>query len=191
MGICGTGMISLLANLFLTGWIDPDGKFNRTKVSPSVRIVGKYGYYIIAGASESGTGKPIQISELDIDNIIRAKAAIYSACALMLSHIGITFNDLSTIYIAGGFGRFVDLKLAATIGLVPDLPVEKFKYIGNSSLIGSYMVCISQAYKEKQNKIANRMTYIDLSNEPGYMDQYTAALFLPHTNLDLFPSVKI
>ena len=97
---------------------------------------------------------------------------------------------MNTIYIAGGFGRYIDLSHAAVIGLVPELPHSRFKYIGNASLMGSYMICTSKEFKEKQINTSKRMTYIDLGTDPDYMNQYTAALFLPHTDLDLFPSVK-
>lgn len=189
-GICGTGMISLLANLILTGWITNAGKFNRNRQSEYIQYSGRQGYYILANTSKTGNGKPLKISETDIGSIIRAKAAIYSACSLFLKHIGITFEDVNTIYIAGGFGRYIDLSHAAVIGLVPELPHSRFKYIGNASLMGSYMICTSEEYKEKQIITSKRMTYIDLGTDPDYMNHYTAALFLPHTDLDLFPAVK-
>ena len=189
-GVCGTGMISLLANLFITGWIDPAGKLNRTRKCHAIAISGRHAYYTIVPAEKSDTSKPIRISESDIENIIRAKAAIYSASCLMLDQLGIGFEDISNIYIAGGFGRFLDLKMSTIIGLIPDLPPGKFRYIGNSSLIGSYMILVSKEYREKQKSLAKRMTYIDLGKYPNYMDQYTAAMFLPHTDLNCFPSVK-
>ncbi len=191
VGICGTGIISLLANLLITGWIDPAGKLNREKESSSISIYGKKAYFNIVPASESETSKAIRISENEFENIVRAKAAIFSAVCLIMDQIGISFDEISKIYIAGGFGRYLNLKDAKTIGLIPDLPLDKFRYIGNSSLIGSYMILISQEYREKQIQLANRMTYMDLSTDPNYMDQYTAALFMPHTNLSLFPSVSL
>ena len=189
VGICGSGMIALLADLFLTGWIDSAGKLNRGKPSSVIEISGRNAFYIVATAEESGTGKALRISESDIENIIRTKAAIYSACALMLKQVGMTFDDLTCVYIAGGFGRFLDLDKATVLGLIPDLPREKFKYIGNASLMGSYMTLVSRDYYQRQIELANRMTYIELSTDPAYMDQYTAALFLPHTDPDLFPTV--
>jgi uncharacterized 2Fe-2S/4Fe-4S cluster protein (DUF4445 family) len=190
LGICGSGMIGLLADLFLTGWIDSAGKLNRNIPSPAIEIVGRNAYYILVPAEKSGTGKALRINENDIENIIRTKAAIYSACALMLKQVDLTFDDLSCIYIAGGFGRFLDLDKATVLGLIPDLPREKFKYIGNSSLMGSYMTLISRDYYQRQIELANRMTYIELSSDPTYMDQYTAALFLPHTDASRFPTVR-
>jgi len=189
-GICGSGMISFLANIFLTGWIDANGKFDRSGKSPSIVLEGRSAYYILATADESDLDKPIIIKELDIENIIRAKAAIFSALSLMVRNLSIDFNDISTIYIAGGFGRFLDIEMAIVIGLLPDLPREKFKYIGNSSLTGSYMVLISQEYRQKQTELANKMTYLDIGSLPGYMDEYTGALFLPHTDAGLFTTVK-
>ncbi|MCP4750121.1 MAG: ATP-binding protein, partial [Proteobacteria bacterium] len=129
------------------------------------------------------------ISELEIENIVRAKAAIFSACSLMLDQAGLEFDDLTNVYIAGGFGHFLDLEDAVTIGLLPDLPREKFKYIGNSSLMGSYMTLVSKEYRQRQLDLARRITYLELSTDPTYMDQYTAALFLPHTDSNRFPSV--
>jgi len=189
-GICGTGMISLLANLFTSGWIDPAGKLNRTKNSENITVSGRNAFYTIVRAEETGNSKPIVITETEIANIIRAKAAIYSASSLMLDQIGISFGDIARVYIAGGFGSSLDLQEATIIGLIPDIPLEKFRYIGNSSLFGSYMVLISQEFKNRQLNLAKRMTYIDLSKYPNYMDQYTAAQFLPHTDLGNFPSVQ-
>jgi uncharacterized 2Fe-2S/4Fe-4S cluster protein (DUF4445 family) len=189
-GICGSGMISLLADLFLTGWIDPAGKLSRTKKSPAIQVEGRQARYIIVPAGQSATGKPITISEIDIENIIRAKAAIYSACALMLEQVGLGFDDIASIYIAGGFGRFLDIEKAVVIGLIPDLPRERYHYIGNSSLMGANMVLVSREYRQRQLDLARRMTYLELNTAPAYMDQYTGALFLPHTDIGRFPSVR-
>jgi uncharacterized 2Fe-2S/4Fe-4S cluster protein (DUF4445 family) len=188
-GLCGSGMIDLLANLLLAGWIDLGGRLDRSRPSPCIEIDGKRARYVIASADETPRGKPIAISEAGIENIIRAKAAIYSASSLMLKQVGLAFSDLANIYIAGGFGRFLDLEKAITIGLLPDLPREKFHYIGNASLLGSYRVAVSRGFRQRQQGIARRMTNIELSADPAYMDEYTGALFLPHTDLAQFPSV--
>jgi uncharacterized 2Fe-2S/4Fe-4S cluster protein (DUF4445 family) len=190
MGICGSGMIALLADLLRTGWCDASGKLDRSRPSPAIEVQGRQAFYLLATAAECGGNRPIRISESDIENIIRAKAAIYAACNLLLQHAGITFADLAHVYIGGGFGRYLDLEQATVIGLIPDLPRERFHYIGNSSLLGSYIVLISQEYRRRQLALAQRMTYLDLCADPSYMDQYTAALFLPHTNRALFPSVR-
>lgn len=180
-GICGTGMISLLANLFVTGWLDAAGKFNRSQSSPYIRMDGRQGRFVI---------DDIVISEIDIDNIIRAKAAIYAACALLLEQVGLGFGDIANIYIAGGFGRFLDIEKAILIGLLPDLPRETFHYIGNSSLMGAYKTLVSPESRQTMTALAKRMTYVELSTDPAYMDQFTGACFLPHTDINLFPSVK-
>ncbi|MCK4855937.1 MAG: DUF4445 domain-containing protein, partial [Bacteroidales bacterium] len=169
---------------------DPAGKLNRTKESSLITLSSWPAFYTIVPAEETSTSKPIIISESEIANIIRAKAAIYSACCLMLDQVGIGFNDIANVYIAGGFGRYLDLQASTIIGLIPDLPPEKFQFIGNASLIGSYMVLISREFRRKQLSLTKRMTYIDLSKYPNYMDQYTAAQFLPHTDLSHFPAVQ-
>jgi uncharacterized 2Fe-2S/4Fe-4S cluster protein (DUF4445 family) len=189
-GICGSGMIDLLANLFRNGWLDPAGQLDRSRPCPHIQHQGKRARYVIVPEEQSATGRPIAIDELDIENILRAKAAIYSACALMLEQVGIDFEDLEQVSIAGGFGRSLDLEQAVTIGLIPDIPRERFRFVGNSSLIGSYMVVVSREFRRRQEGLAGRMTYFDLSAAPGYMDQYTAALFLPHTDPSRFPSLQ-
>jgi len=188
-GLCGSGMISLLANLYLGGWIDAAGKLDRSGSCSAIQVDGRRARYVIVPAQDSASGQDIVISEQDIENIIRAKAAIYSACSLMLKQLDMQFDDLSAIYIAGGFGRFLDLEKAIVIGLIPDLPREKYQYVGNSSLMGAYMVLVSQEFRQRQLDLKQKMTYIELSADPAYMDQYTGALFIPHTDPNRFPSV--
>jgi uncharacterized 2Fe-2S/4Fe-4S cluster protein (DUF4445 family) len=188
-GICGSGMIDLVAGLLLTGWIDAAGKFERLRPCPAISVQGRRASYTLAPAKESADAKAIVITETDLENIIRTKASIYSACALMLKQVGLSFAGLRTIYIAGGFGRFLNLENATIIGLIPDLPRERFRYLGNSSLMGSYMVVVSQEFRQRQLELAQRMTYIELNTDPAYLEQYTGALFLPHTDPSQFPSV--
>jgi uncharacterized 2Fe-2S/4Fe-4S cluster protein (DUF4445 family) len=189
-GICGSGMIALLSELFRTGWIDASGKFQRDRSNPAIEVQGRCARYRLVQAEKSASGKAIYIDEFDIENIIRAKAAVYAGCGLMLEQLGLEFGDLSTIYVAGGFGRFLDLERAITIGLLPDVPRDRFRYLGNASLIGTHMTLVSSRHRDRLNATARRMTYLELNTDPAYMDQYTAALFLPHTDLDRFPSVR-
>ncbi len=188
-GVCGTGLIDLVANLLRTGWINQKGELDRSRTSEHIEIDGKRARYLLVAAGDSATGREITISESEIDNIIRAKAAIYSASALMLERMGLGFEDLDAIYIAGSFGRFLDLDQATVIGMLPDLPREKFSYLGNASLTGTAMTLVSRAHRRRQLETARRMTNIELSAIPEYMDHYTAALFLPHTDADRFPSI--
>ena len=185
-GVCGSGMISLLAQLLQTGWIDPAGKLKRSVPSEAIQVEGRQAAYTLVTAKESATSRAIVIDERDIENIIRAKAALYAACSLMLTQVGMEFHDLRKVYIAGGFGRFLDLDAAITIGLLPDLPQDRFHFIGNASLAGSRMALVSQKHRERQRRQARRMTYLELTTDPSYMNEYTAALFLPHTNPDSF-----
>jgi uncharacterized 2Fe-2S/4Fe-4S cluster protein (DUF4445 family) len=189
-GICGSGMISLLADLFLTGWIDPAGKLRRDKDSPALRIEGRQARLIIVPGKDSASGKPILISEADLENIIRAKAAVYAACSLMLEQVGMDFEHLANIFVGGGFGRFLDIEKAVMIGLLPDLPRERYRYLGNSSLMGACKTLVSRKSRVHQLELCQRMTYLELNTNPAYMNQYTGALFLPHTDIDRFPSVK-
>ncbi|MCL2765178.1 MAG: ASKHA domain-containing protein [Treponema sp.] len=173
IGICGSGVISVAAELFKNGIIDSAGKFSQKTFE-----------YILC---EGSPGKQkITISEADIDNFIRAKGAVFSACQTLLESVEMSFSNLDKIYVAGGFGRFLNLEDARTIGLLPRIADEKYTFLGNSSALGAYLTLISEEYRNKQLKLAKRITYVDLSSEPRYMDYYTGALFLPHTDKKLF-----
>jgi len=188
-GICGSGLIDLVAGLFTAGWIDSSGTLKRTGASPLIRINGRRASYVVAGEEESIGGRPIILSETDIGNLMRAKAAIYSAASLLLKQADLHFGDLEKFYVAGGFGRFLNLENAVSIGLLPDIPADKFSYVGNASLSGTRLCLLSGESRKIRAELSARMTYIDLSSFPGYMDQYMAALFFPHTELHHFPTV--
>ena len=189
-GLCGSGLINLVAELFKQGIIDRSGKLNHHPEADRIRKLGNQHEFLVVEAGQTAHGQDICISEQDIANIIRAKAAIFSACSLLLKNIGLSPSDIDKIYVAGGFGSNLDFAQGITIGLFPDIELERFEYLGNTSLLGAHLVLISQEHRTKIKQIATGMTYIDLSTESGYMDSYTGALFLPHTNANLFPSVQ-
>ncbi len=178
-GICGSGYIDCLAELLKTGIINRNGKFAEGKE------------FILASKKDSATGHDIVITEEDIENLKRSKGAIYAASAILLKKLNLSFEDIEQFYIAGGFGTYLDIEKAVTIGLLPDLPRKKFSFIGNSSLVGAREILLSSQAKHQAEEIAGKMTYIELSTEPTYMDEYVSALFFPHTDLSRFPSVKV
>lgn len=189
-GICGSGLICLLGELFIRGIIDQMGHFNTDlKIDHLVCSDGKP-VFVIERAENTADGQDLVITESDIENLMRTKAAIYAACSLILDNVGLDFSVISRVYIAGGFGRYIQVEDAILIGMLPDLPYEKFTYIGNSSLTGSYIALLSGEHRERLSEIAAKMTYIDLSSDNHYMDAYLGALFLPHTDMDKFPSVS-
>jgi uncharacterized 2Fe-2S/4Fe-4S cluster protein (DUF4445 family) len=190
IGICGSGLITLVAELFSTGWLDARGRLNRDRSSPAIVLEGRSARYLLATADESGNGCELYLSEIEIEHILRAKAAIYAACSLMLGQLGLEIHQLEKVYIAGGFGQFINVEHAITIGLLPDIDRSKYLLVGNTSLEGATRVLISSRMQQQNHAIAQRMTYLDLSSDPAYMDEYTAALFLPHTDASRFPSIK-
>ncbi len=189
-GICGSGIISLLANLFLEGIIDQSGKYRRDLDHPRVRE-GRDGWeYVLVWGKESATGEDIVFTEADIDNLIRAKGAMFAGYQTLLESVGLEIGMVERVILAGNFGSFLDLEQAITIGLLPDLPRERFFFIGNASLLGARLAATSLEAIREMEKVADMMTHFELSAHPGYMDYYVSALFLPHTNIDLFPTVK-
>ncbi len=190
IGICGSGMIDTLAEMYLTGVIDQKGKIREEIGSRRVRR-GESGLeYVLAWRVESAINKEIVITEVDLDNLIRAKAAIYAGFATLLAQMGMTFADIQKLYIAGGFGRYIDVERAITIGMMPDLPVDKFQFLGNTSIMGAYYGLLCDRLRHEAEEIARKMTYIELSVSRSFMDEYMSALFLPHTDMNAFPTVK-
>jgi uncharacterized 2Fe-2S/4Fe-4S cluster protein (DUF4445 family) len=190
IGICGSGMIDILAEMYLNRVIDQKGKIREEIGSKRVRR-GEHGLeFVIAWRVESAINKEIVITEVDLDNLIRAKAAIYAGFATLLSHMGMGFDAVEKLYIAGGFGRYIDVERAITIGMLPDLPVDKFPFLGNTSIMGAYYGLLCDRMLHETEEIARRMTYIELSVSRSFMDEYMQALFLPHTDLNAFPTVK-
>jgi uncharacterized 2Fe-2S/4Fe-4S cluster protein (DUF4445 family) len=188
-GICGSGLISLLGELFRQGVVDRSGRFFK---SPGTgRIVQHQGRraFLLATAEQARSGMDLVITEADLENLIRTKAAIYAACSLVLKNVGLTWDAIARVYIAGGFGRYMRVADAVFIGMLPDLPLDRFRYIGNSSLTGAYIALLSREHRRRMAKIAARITYVDMSSNPQYMDSYVKALFLPHTDMEQFPTV--
>lgn len=190
IGICGSGMIDALAEMYLTGVIDQKGKFREGLNTPRFRHGESGMEYVLVWRVESGIDKEITLTEVDIDNLIRAKGAIYAGFTTLLGEVGMTFDSIDKLYIAGGFGRFIDIERAITIGMLPDMPVAKFEYLGNTAVAGAYLVLLSDKLREEAEEIAKKMTYLELSVCRPFMDEYMSALFLPHTNIDSFPTVK-
>ncbi len=189
-GICGSGIIALLANLFLTGLIDRSGKYRRDLDHPRLRE-GRDGWeYVLVWGQDSATGEDIVFTEADIDNLIRAKGAMFAGYQTLLESVGLSVEAVERVILAGNFGSYLDLEQAITIGLLPDLPRDRFFFVGNSSLLGARLMALSRGRREKAAEVARMMTHFELSAHPGYMDYYMSALFLPHTNIELFPSVK-
>ncbi len=187
VGICGSGIIDVIAELYRTSAISAKGHFVREN-RRILRDEHGMSRYVLAFDSESDTGREIAITEVDIECFIRAKGAIFSAIHIMLSSLDMDVSVLEHIYVAGGIGSGINMDNAVRIGMFPDVDRELFAYIGNSSLAGAYALTLSTAAEEKVQQLASNMTYLELSTEPRYMEEFVAACFLPHTDRELFPS---
>ncbi len=189
VGLCGSGIIDVIAELFRCGIISPKGKFIREGERVRHDAYG-VGSYVLAFKEEAAGHKDVVINEVDIDNFIRTKGAIFSAVCTMLRSLDFDVSMIENVYVAGGIGSGINMRNAVVIGMFPDIELDKFHYIGNSSLTGAYCMTLSDAAEEKVHELSHNMTYMELSTEPGYMDEFVAACFLPHTDTSLFPSVK-
>lgn len=187
VGICGSGIIDMISELFRCGIINAKGLFVREgeRVKRDAHGMGRY---VLAFAEESETGREISLNEVDIDNFIRAKGAIFSAIDTLLQSVDMTVDMIDKVYVAGGIGSGINMKNAVNIGMFPDVELEKFHYIGNSSLTGAYAMVLGDEANAKCAEVGANMTYLELSTYPGYMDSFVAACFLPHTDRSLFPN---
>ncbi|MBE0426482.1 MAG: DUF4445 domain-containing protein [Nitrospirae bacterium] len=185
IGICGSGMIDAITELFLSGVIDQKGKFLMGLDTERVRGGIEGPEFVFSSDGQ----RDIVLTEVDIENIIRAKAAIYAGISLLLKKVGFTHSDVERIYIAGGFGNYLNIDKAVIIGMLPDLPKERFILLGNASIVGAYLCLMSENMRKEAEEIAQKMTNIELSVSRRFMDEYLSALFLPHTDIGLFPTV--
>ena len=197
-GICGSGLLGLLAEMFVTGVLD---KAANLQVGKSARIrEGEHGpEYVVAWADETAHGADIVITKVDIDNLMRAKAAIYAGFSVMAQSVGVDLADVSQMLIGGSFGQYINVEKAVQIGLLPDLPAppgsaspwDRFKFLGNTSIRGAYRALLSRDARNELTRVAGMMTYLELSADNSFYDAFTSALFLPHTDMTQFPTVEM
>ena len=188
-GICGSGLISLLSEMFITGVIDKAGNLNFDLGSPRIRPGDHGPEYVVAWENETEQGRDIVITKVDIDNLIRAKGAIYAGFTVLAQSIGIDLSMVERVLIGGSFGQYINIEKAIQIGLLPDLPWEKFHFLGNTSLRGALLALLDREYRQQITEAAQKMTYLELSADNTFYEAFTSALFLPHTDLSQFPSV--
>ena len=188
-GICGSGLIALLSEAFITGIIDKGGSVNLMADSPRVRERAHGGEYVVAWGAETESGEDIVITRVDIDNLMRAKAAIYAGFTVLAENVGIPLETTEKVLIGGSFGKYINVEKAVQIGLLPDMDWDRFEFLGNTSVKGAYYALLDWRKRERITEIAKRMTYVELSADNSFYEAFTSALFLPHTDLSKFPSV--
>lgn len=189
-GLCGSALISLLAEMFMTGVINKSGGINTTLDTERTRKGGHGGEYVVAWAKETERAEDIVITDVDIDNLIRTKAAIFAGFTVLADSVGVPLEMVEQVLIGGAFGKYINVEKAIQIGLLPDMDWDKFKFLGNTSIKGAYQALLDRHARERIADIANRMTYVELSADNRFYDAFTSAMFLPHTNMLLFPSVQ-
>lgn len=190
-GLCGSGLIDTIAGLLRNDCLERSGRLVDNGNSGRLREGEDGPEFILVEAALTADGRDIVITQADVCNFIRSKGAIYHACECLLDITGLKFSDLQNIYISGGFGNYVDAAKAITVGLLPDVSLDSFQYMGNGSVQGAKMMLLSRQAQEEAEAIAANMTYIELSTNSKFMNEYTSALFLPHTDIEKFPSVRM
>jgi len=189
VGICGSGLLDSLAELLIHNIIDRTGRFKADPKAEPRLSEGEEGRQFQLAPAYNGSHE-IVITQADIDNLVRSKAGVFAAIKVLMESTQTKTQDLDAVYLAGGFGNFLNVRQAVTIGMLPDVPLEKIHFVGNTSIAGAKTVLLSRKALEAAEKIAKSMTYFDLMSHPTYMDEFIQASFLPHTDLSLFPSLK-
>jgi len=189
-GMTGSGLIDLLAELLVTCVIDRNGRINTGIHNQRIRKATHFSEFVVVWAQDTGIGKDIVITENDIKNLIMSKASVHAACVTLMKEAGVSRHDIATIYFAGAFGNYLNIKNATTIGLIPEIPHDHIKNIGNGSVTGANIALINRRKRKTLDEIALKIAYIELNAEPAFMDEYTSSTFLPHTDLSLFPQVQ-
>ncbi len=190
-GICGSGIINIVAGLFVGGALDQNGKIRTDLPTDRVRGGPSGTEYVVVRAHDTGIDEDIVISDVDIQNVMRAKAAMFAGYLSLMEKTGVAVSDIGRVIVSGAFGSRLDIESAVTIGLLPDIDRSRFHFIGNGSLAGAVLGCLSRSMFREGLSVAAGMTNVELSVDPGYMDRYLSSLFLPHTDIGLFPSVKV
>ena len=190
-GICGSGLIDLIAQFFMAGMIDLRGKYVVNRCGNRIREIDGINHFVVVFSQDSATGKDLTISQTDIDALMRSKSAMYTILITITNMINVSIKDISNFYIAGTFGSYINPKSAITLGMIPDLPLETYKPMGNTSLTGASMALLSVAVRDEIYKIRDRITYLELNVNQEFMNILSAAKFIPHTDSSLFPSVKV
>ncbi|MHB9028053.1 MAG: ASKHA domain-containing protein, partial [Candidatus Latescibacterota bacterium] len=189
IGICGSGYIDLVAELFTAGFIDRTGRFRTENHNSRIRMGENGREFLLVEKEHAATENDIVITEDDIVTLVRTKGSIFTAAESVIQHVGLSWEDIEDVYISGGFGNHLDMDRSIIIGLLPDLDRNKFHFIGNGSLLGARMCLLSEEALLQAKEVAHSMTYFDLSTDQLFMKEYSSSLFLPHTDLRKFPTV--
>ncbi|MBI9087250.1 MAG: DUF4445 domain-containing protein [Desulfobacterales bacterium] len=188
-GICGSGLIDLAAQLFGAGMVDIRGKLVPDRCGGRIKTIDGISHLVVVPATESGTGQDLTIGQVDLDSLVRSKAAMYTILETITGSVGMAQAEIETFYVAGTFGSFIDPVSAITIGMIPDLPLSRYRSLGNSSLGGAAMVLTDPGALDKIDAIRDRITYLELNVNQDFMNRFSAAKFIPHTDRARFPSV--
>ncbi|MBP1928020.1 uncharacterized 2Fe-2S/4Fe-4S cluster protein (DUF4445 family) [Methanolinea mesophila] len=189
-GICGSGLIDLLAELLRACVIDRTGRINTDIPHPRIRLGPHFPEFVVAWKEETDIGKDIVITENDIKNLIMSKASILAACSTLMNQAGITRHEIAHIYFSGAFGNYINKENAVIIGLIPEVARERIENIGNGAIEGANIALVNRKKRKLLDEIARKIAYIELNAEPSFMDEYTSSTFLPHTDLSTFPLVE-
>ena len=188
-GICGSGLIDLFAELFLSGLIDFQGKITLARGDPRRMETDEGPAIVVVPGADTADGEPILLSEVELDILTRSKAGMYTILSTVVKSVGFTFDQVRRFYVAGTFGQYIDPRMAVAVGMMPDIPLERFVPLGNSSLQGAVLALVSSRARAEVDDIWKRLTYLEMNVNQELMNRFSAARFIPHTNRELFPSV--
>lgn len=190
VGICGSGIIDAVAELLKAGVINPNGRINEQKArrTPRIRRVTSGELeFVIAWESETAINADIVITQGDINEIQKAKAAVHAGCTLLMAQLGVTEKDIDELIIAGAFGQYMDKESARTIGMFPEIPLDRIKDVGNAAGTGAKLALVSRRERQKAEHISETVRYYELATDPNFATEYARSMFFPYIDLDRYP----
>ena len=186
-GICGSGIIEAVAEMFLAGIILPDGRFNPAATTDRVQWTGRKGAYVLATGDQTATGEPILVTQDDVRNIQLAKAALYAGAKLLMLRADIKAVD--RIILAGAFGSYIDPKHAMILGLIPDCDLNRVYAVGNAAGDGARIALLNRHKRQEAQRIATWVRYIETAVDADFQTEFVTAMHLPHQH-DPFPHLE-
>ncbi len=191
IGLCGSAIIDAVAELYRLGIINDRGRFKAGINNPRLRKASDGDLeFVLVWAEDSGAGIDITVTQKDINELQLAKAAIFAACSILMKRKNVRLEDIDSLLIAGAFGTYINPENAKLIGLLPDIPTERIKFVGNTALSGAKMTLISTDARKTAEMLSRRIRYLELASDPEFSSEFADAMFIPHKNLDRFPSQR-
>jgi uncharacterized 2Fe-2S/4Fe-4S cluster protein (DUF4445 family) len=186
-GLCGSAVIDVVAEMLKNRVIGQHGRFSSSLKAKRIRVNDSEREFVVVWGSETATRREITVTQRDVREIQLAKAAIHTECSILMKRKNIEEKDIDRVFIAGAFGNYINPENAKIIGLIPDIPTEKIKFVGNTAIMGAKIALVSKEIREKAELISKKIRYLELANDPDFKKEFLKALSFPSPKNSISP----